>query len=118
MRSWLAQVSGVATFAIPGSPGIPASVAAQTLVIPFNDLAAAEAVFAAHGDKIAGVILEPIAGNMGCIPPVPGYLEGLRSLTTAHGSVLIFDEVMCGFLRGSWERTRAIWGTSRLNDDG
>ena len=95
--------SGVATFAIPGSPGIPASVAAQTLVIPFNDLAAAEAVFAAHGDKIAGVILEPIAGNMGCIPPVPGYLEGLRSLTTAHGSVLIFDEVMCGFrvARGS-----------------
>ena len=95
--------SGVATFAIPGSPGIPASVAAQTLVIPFNDLAAAEAVFAAHGDKIAGVILEPIAGNMGCIPPVPGYLEGLRSLTSQHGSVLIFDEVMCGFrvARGS-----------------
>jgi len=95
--------SGVATFAIPGSPGIPASVAAQTLVIPFNDLAAAEEVFAAHGEKIAGVILEPIAGNMGCIPPVEGYLEGLRALTSKHGSLLIFDEVMCGFrvARGS-----------------
>lgn len=95
--------SGVATFAIPGSPGIPAPVAAQTLVIPFNDLEAAAAVFEKHGENIAAVILEPIAGNMGCIPPLPGYLEGLRSLTQNHGSVLIFDEVMCGFrvARGS-----------------
>ena len=95
--------SGVATFAIPGSPGIPSDVAALTLVIPFNDLEAAKRVFEAHGDRIAAVILEPIAGNMGCIPPVPGYLQGLRSLTASHGSLLIFDEVMCGFrvARGS-----------------
>ena len=95
--------SGVATFAIPGSPGIPKDVAALTLVIPFNDLEAAQKVFAEHGDRIAAVILEPIAGNMGCIPPVAGYLEGLRSLTSNNGSLLIFDEVMCGFrvARGS-----------------
>jgi glutamate-1-semialdehyde 2,1-aminomutase len=95
--------SGVATFAIPGSPGIPESVASQTIVIPFNDLDAARDVFETHGAKIAAVILEPIAGNMGCIPPREGYLEGLRDLTKASGSLLIFDEVMCGFrvARGS-----------------
>lgn len=93
----VAAGSGVATFATPGSPGIPESVAACTLVVPYNDLEAARAVFAEHGERIAGVILEPVAGNMGCIPPLPGYLEGLRELTSAHGSVLIFDEVMTGF---------------------
>jgi glutamate-1-semialdehyde 2,1-aminomutase len=92
--------SGVATFAIPGSPGIPTSVAALTLVIPYNDLDAAEAVFRAHKDRIAAVILEPVAGNMGCIPPLPGYLQGLRDLTDSAGSLLIFDEVMCGFRVG------------------
>mgnify|MGYP003886916081 CR=1 FL=1 len=92
--------SGVATFAIPGSPGVPQAVAANTLVIPFNDLDAARKVFAEHGDAIAAVILEPIAGNMGCIPPLPGYLQGLRDLTAKAGSVLIFDEVMTGFRLG------------------
>jgi len=89
--------SGVATLAIPGSPGIPDSVAANTLVVPFNDLDAVRDVFKAHGDKIAAIIVEPIAGNMGCIPPVPGFLEGLRDVTHEHGSLLIFDEVMTGF---------------------
>jgi glutamate-1-semialdehyde 2,1-aminomutase len=89
--------SGVITFAVPGSPGVPADVAKNTLVATFNDLDAAAEIFAAHGDELAAVILEPIAGNMGCIPPEPGYLEGLRELCTKHGTVLIFDEVMCGF---------------------
>lgn len=88
--------SGVATFAQPGSPGIPASVAANTLVAPYNDLAAVRALFEAHPGAIAGVILEPVAGNMGCVPPVEGYLEGLRALTEEQGALLIFDEVMTG----------------------
>jgi glutamate-1-semialdehyde 2,1-aminomutase len=89
--------SGVATLAIPGSPGIPDSVAANTLVVPHNDLDAISAVFARDGSRIAAVIVEPVAGNMGCIPPRPGYLEGLRKLTQEHGALLIFDEVMTGF---------------------
>lgn len=88
--------SGVATLGIPGSPGVPAATAQNTLVLPFNDLAAVEAAFAERGGEIAGVIVEPVAGNMGCIPPRPGYLEGLRQITSKHGSVLIFDEVMTG----------------------
>jgi glutamate-1-semialdehyde 2,1-aminomutase len=88
--------SGVATFGIPGSPGVPAGTAENTLVVPFNDLEAVERAFAEHGDRIAGVIVEPIAGNMGCIPPREGYLEGLREITARHRSILIFDEVMCG----------------------
>ena len=88
--------SGVATFAVPGSPGIPEAVAANTLVAPFNDLDAVEDLLDAH-DDVAAIILEPIAGNMGCIPPVEGYLEGLRDLCTDRGVVLIFDEVMTGF---------------------
>ncbi|MCB9683406.1 MAG: glutamate-1-semialdehyde 2,1-aminomutase, partial [Alphaproteobacteria bacterium] len=88
--------SGVATFAVPGSPGIPEAVAANTLVAPFNDLDAIEDLLDAH-DDVAAVILEPIAGNMGCIPPVDGYLQGLRDLCTDRGVVLIFDEVMTGF---------------------
>ncbi|MGC6494734.1 MAG: glutamate-1-semialdehyde 2,1-aminomutase [Myxococcota bacterium] len=89
--------SGLATLAIPGSPGVPEGTAAATLVAPYNDLTAVEEVFAAHGDRIAAVILEPVCGNMGCILPLPGFLEGLRSITQKHGSVLIFDEVMTGF---------------------
>jgi len=88
--------SGVATFAIPGSPGVPAGTAAATIVLPFNDLDALRATFAERGDQIAAVIVEPVAGNMGCIPPRPGYLEGMRELTEKHGAVLIFDEVMTG----------------------
>jgi glutamate-1-semialdehyde 2,1-aminomutase len=89
--------SGVATFGIPGSPGVPAAVAERTIVLPYNDLAAAEALFARAGDQIAAVIVEPIAGNMGCVLPVEGWLEGLRRLTEKHGALLIFDEVMTGF---------------------
>lgn len=88
--------SGVATFGIPGSPGVPEGTAKNTIVLPFNDLAALEAAFEARGSEIAAVIVEPVAGNMGCIPPREGYLQGMRAVTEKHGSVLIFDEVMCG----------------------
>jgi glutamate-1-semialdehyde 2,1-aminomutase len=89
--------SGVATFALPGSPGIPEAVAANTLVAPHNDLDAIEDLLEQHGSDVAAIILEPVTGNMGCIPPEPGYLQGLRDLCTTHGVVLIFDEVMTGF---------------------
>jgi glutamate-1-semialdehyde 2,1-aminomutase len=89
--------SGVATFGIPGSAGVPEEIAHFTMALPYNDLAAVEAAFAALPEKIACVILEPVAGNMGCVPPAPGYLEGLRELTSRSGAVLIFDEVMTGF---------------------
>jgi glutamate-1-semialdehyde 2,1-aminomutase len=89
--------SGVATLSIPGSAGVPAAVAAQTLVVPYNDLDAVAELFARVGSTIACVIVEPVAGNMGCVPPRPGYLEGLREITKAHGALLIFDEVMTGF---------------------
>ncbi len=89
--------SGVATLGIPGSPGVPPEVAALTLVAPFNDLAALEALFSAHPGQIAAVILEPVAGNMGCIPPQAGYLEGVRALCDRTGSLMILDEVMTGF---------------------
>ncbi len=89
--------SGVATLAIPGSPGVPASVAQNTVVLPYNDLESAQELFGRRGDELAALIIEPITGNMGCIMPEPGYLEGLRELCTKHGVVLIFDEVMTGF---------------------
>jgi glutamate-1-semialdehyde 2,1-aminomutase len=89
--------SGALTFGVPTSPGVPASLADLTLTLPYNDLDAARGLFAAQGDQIAALIIEPVAGNMNCIPPVDGFLEGLRELCTAHGTVLIFDEVMTGF---------------------
>jgi glutamate-1-semialdehyde 2,1-aminomutase len=89
--------SGVATFGIPGSAGVPAETAMHTLALPFNDLAAVDATFAARPDEIACVIVEPVVGNAGTIPPAPGYLEGLRRLCTEYGALLIFDEVMTGF---------------------
>src|SRR6202789_1612943 len=89
--------SGVATFGIPGSAGVPAETAMHTLALPFNDLAAVEAVFAARPDEIACVIVEPVVGNAGTIPPAAGYLEGLRRLCSEYGALLIFDEVMTGF---------------------
>jgi len=89
--------SGGATFGIPDSHGVPAALAALTLTVPFNDIAAVRAIFDARGREIAAVIVEPVAGNMGVIPPGPGFLEGLRDLTTRHGAVLIFDEVITGF---------------------
>ncbi len=89
--------SGVATLGIPGTPGIPPEVAGQTLALPFNDADALRACFDAHGDRIACVIVEPVVGNMGCVPPLPGYLQLMRDLTARHGALLIFDEVMTGF---------------------
>ncbi|HKD60980.1 MAG TPA: glutamate-1-semialdehyde 2,1-aminomutase [Terracidiphilus sp.] len=89
--------SGVATFGIPGSAGVPQEIAALTHALPYNDLAEVEAAFDAHPDRIAAVILEPVVGNAGCIPPAPGYLEGLRQLTRREGALLIADEVMSGF---------------------
>jgi glutamate-1-semialdehyde 2,1-aminomutase len=89
--------SGVATFGIPGSAGIPPETAMHTLALPFNDLEAVRAAFAAHPGKIACIIVEPVIGNAGTIPPAPGYLAGLRRLTREHGALLIFDEVMTGF---------------------
>lgn len=89
--------SGVATLGLPDSPGVPSAVASDTLVANFNDLESVEALFKKYPDQIAGLIVEPVAGNMGVVPPLPGFLEGLRSLTTQHGTVLIFDEVMTGF---------------------
>ncbi len=89
--------SGVATFGIPGSAGVPEEIAHLTLALPFNDLSAVEAAFAAHPGQIAAIILEPVVGNAGCIAPEPGYLAGLRALTTREGALLIADEVMCGF---------------------
>ncbi len=89
--------SGALTLGVPTSPGVPASVAEHTVTLEYNNADAVRACFAELGDKIAAVIVEPIAGNMNCIPPVPGFLETLREVCDAHGSVLIFDEVMCGF---------------------
>ncbi len=97
----VAAGSGAATLGVPSSPGVPEAVTADTLLAPFNDLDAVAALFAQHRDAersdIAAVVVEPIAGNMGLVPPVPGFLEGLRQLCDAHGALLIFDEVMTGF---------------------
>ncbi len=89
--------SGALTFGVPSSPGVPASVAEHTLTLPYNDLEAIDETFRELGEQIACVIVEPVAGNMNCIPPQPGFLEKLRSVCTAHQSILIFDEVMTGF---------------------
>jgi glutamate-1-semialdehyde 2,1-aminomutase len=89
--------SGVATLGIPGSAGVPAETAQHTLALPFNDLTAVEAAFAAYPGAIACIIVEPVVGNAGTIPPAAGYLEGLRALTKQHGALLILDEVMTGF---------------------
>ena len=89
--------SGVATLALPDCPGIPAAIANTTLVVPYNDLDAVRETFSHYGDDIACLIIEPVAGNMGVIPPEPGYLEGLRAITQENNTLLIFDEVMSGF---------------------
>ena len=92
--------SGGATFGIPDSAGVPAALARLTLTVPFNDIDAVRALVRARGDEIAAVIVEPVAGNMGVVPPAPGFLEGLREVTAAAGCVLIFDEVITGFRVG------------------
>ena len=89
--------SGVLTLGLPNSPGVPESLAQHTLTAPFNDAQAIETLMATYGDQVACIIVEPIAGNMGCIPPAAGYLESLKDLCQQHGAVLIFDEVMTGF---------------------
>jgi glutamate-1-semialdehyde 2,1-aminomutase len=89
--------SGVATLGLPDSPGVPAGTVADTLVAPYNDLAALSDAFRRYPDQIAAVIVEPVAGNMGLVPPAEGFLEGLRRVTREQGALLVFDEVMCGF---------------------
>jgi len=89
--------SGMLTLGEPSSPGVPAALAELTITLTYNDLEQVRETFAAVGDEIACIIVEPVAGNMNCIPPVPGFLEGLREICDKHGSVLIFDEVMTGF---------------------
>lgn len=99
--------SGALTLGVPTSPGVPAAVANYTLTLTYNDIDSVRAAFAEQGHKIAAIIVEPVAGNMNCILPVPGFLQGLRELCDAHGSLLIFDEVMTGFrvaLGGASER--------------
>ncbi|HKA90665.1 MAG TPA: aminotransferase class III-fold pyridoxal phosphate-dependent enzyme, partial [Haliangiales bacterium] len=93
----------------PGSAGVPAGVAGATLVAPWNDFAAMARLFAAHPGEIAAVIVEPVCGNMGCVPPEPGYLGGLRALTEEHGTLLVFDEVMTGF-RVAFGGAQALYG--------
>ncbi|EAG8347707.1 glutamate-1-semialdehyde-2,1-aminomutase [Listeria monocytogenes] len=89
--------SGVATLGLPDSPGVTKGLAADTITVPYNDIEGAELAFQKYGEEIAAVIVEPVAGNMGVVPPIDGLLEGLRELTTKFGSLLIFDEVMTGF---------------------
>ena len=89
--------SGVATLGLPNSPGVPACLADLTLTCEFNDLDGVAAIMREHGDRVAAIIVEPVAGNMNCVPPQPGFLEGLRAQCDQYGSVLIFDEVMTGF---------------------
>jgi glutamate-1-semialdehyde 2,1-aminomutase len=98
--------SGVATLGIPGSPGVPKAMTDLTVVAPFNDLTATRKAFEKWGQDIAAIIVEPIAGNMGCVPPLPGFLKGLRALCDEFGALLIFDEVMTGFrvARGGAQR--------------
>ncbi|MEB7810852.1 glutamate-1-semialdehyde 2,1-aminomutase [Staphylococcus xylosus] len=92
--------SGVATLGLPDSPGVPEGIAKNTITVPYNDLEAIKVAFEEFGDDIAGVIVEPVAGNMGVVPPIEGFLQGLRDITTEYGSLLIFDEVMTGFRVG------------------
>ncbi|KTT43926.1 glutamate-1-semialdehyde 2,1-aminomutase, partial [Pseudomonas oryzihabitans] len=89
--------SGALTLGVPSSPGVPAAFAQHTLTLAYNDLGEVEETLAKVGDQIACIIVEPVAGNMNCVPPAPGFLEGLRSLCDQYGVVLIFDEVMTGF---------------------
>ncbi|EPO2780576.1 glutamate-1-semialdehyde 2,1-aminomutase [Listeria monocytogenes] len=89
--------SGVATLGLPDSPGVTKGLAADTITVPYNDIEGAKLAFEKYGEEIAAIIVEPVAGNMGVVPPIEGFLEGLRELTTKFGSLLIFDEVMTGF---------------------
>ncbi len=101
--------SGALTLGVPTSPGVPAAYADLTLTLPFNDLEAVKSCFAEQGDEIACLIVEPVAGNMNCIPPLDGYLQGLRDLCDQHGVLLVFDEVMTGF-RVALGGAQALYG--------
>ncbi|MGK5510228.1 glutamate-1-semialdehyde 2,1-aminomutase [Brevibacillus formosus] len=101
--------SGVATFGLPDSPGVPESVAANTITVPYNCLDSVEHVFEQFGEQIAAIIIEPVAGNMGVVPPLPGFLQELRELTARYGSLLIFDEVMTGF-RVHYHGAQGLYG--------
>jgi len=101
--------SGVATLGIPGSPGVPEACVKNTVSLPFNDRERLKEVFSQKGETIAAVIVEPVAGNMGLVPPGPGFLEDLRALTEDHGAILIFDEVMTGF-RVAYGGAQALYG--------
>ena len=92
--------SGLATLGIPSSPGVPSGVTSDTIVVPYNDVAAAAAAVASYGEGLAAILVEPVAGNMGCVPPAPGFLEALRALCDASGALLVFDEVITGFRVG------------------
>ena len=105
----IAAGSGAMTIGVPSSPGVPAAVVADTLLAPYNDLAAVERLFDSSAGEIAAVIVEPIAGNMNLVLPLPGFLEGLRDLCTRNGALLIFDEVMTGF--------RVAWGGAQITLD-
>jgi glutamate-1-semialdehyde 2,1-aminomutase len=100
--------SGALTLGTPSSPGIPKSVAHTTLLVQYNDLAGAKKAFEKHAEKIAAFVVEPIAGNMGVVPPEPGYLQGLRNLCNEHGALLLFDEVMTGF-RVGWSGAQGLY---------
>ena len=101
--------SGALTLGTPDSAGVPAATTSQTHVLPYNDSAAVEALFASHGDEIACIIVEPVAGNMNCVPPVPGFLQSLREVCDKYGALLIFDEVMTGF-RVALGGAQALYG--------
>jgi glutamate-1-semialdehyde 2,1-aminomutase len=102
----IAAGSGAATIGVPSSPGVPESVIADTLLAPYNDLDAVGELFDVHGRDIAAVFVEPVAGNMGLVPPLPGFLQGLRQICDAQGALLVFDEVMTGF--------RVAWGGAQV----
>ncbi len=103
--------SGVATLGLPDSPGVPKGVAANTIAVPYNDLESVKLAFEHYGEEIAAVIVEPIAGNMGVVPPVEGFLQGLRDVTARYGTVLIFDEVMTGF-RVGYHSAQGLYGVT------
>lgn len=107
----VAAGSSAATLGVPNSPGVTQGATSDTLVLRYNDLAAARDAFARHGSQIAGVIVEPVVGNMGCVPPVGGFLAGLRELTLQHGVLLIFDEVMTGF-RVAYGGAQSLFGVT------
>jgi len=101
--------SGLATLGIPDTPGVPDAVAADTITLPYNDLSAVETAFSSVGDSIAAVVVEPVAGNMGVVPPKPGFLQGLREITRQYGALLIFDEVITGF-RLAYGGAQSVYG--------